>query len=108
MRLFRGVSVTAGVCEEILFRGFLIWYLATFFGLTVAVFASSAVFGLGHAYQGAGGILKTGVIGLVMAGLYVLSGSLWPPVALHAATDVVNGGIAHRVLLQHETTESTP
>jgi membrane protease YdiL (CAAX protease family) len=100
MRRFRSVAITAGICEELLFRGFLIWYLAVFLGLAGAIVGSALIFGLGHAYQGTAGILKTGVIGLVMAGLYVLSGSLLPPMLLHAATDLVNGQLAHAILRQ--------
>lgn len=47
--LFAGLSITAGICEEILFRGFLIFYLSEVFpGLPVvgAVIASSLIFGL--------------------------------------------------------------
>src|SRR5262249_43179689 len=53
------LSLTAGVCEEILFRGFLIRFLHG--GVLVlpaagALAVSSLVFGLGHAYQGFKGV----------------------------------------------------
>ncbi len=97
-RYFSALSATAGICEEIVYRGFLIAYLAWFFPLWAAVALSSAVFGLGHAYQGAGGIVKTGLVGLAMAGLFVLTGSLWAPILVHAVIDLNSGYLGRRVL----------
>lgn len=95
---FRGLCLTAGTCEEVLFRGFLMWYLAPMVGVWGAVVASSAIFGIGHAYQGLGGVLKTGVVGLAMAGVYVAGGTLLWPMVLHAAIDLQGGAVARRVL----------
>lgn len=101
MRWFVGVGITAGVCEELLMRGYLIAYLEHFFGLTAAVIASSLVFGLGHLYQGPPGVLKTTVAGLVVAGVYLLSGSLWLPMILHAFVDI-NAGQLSRLVHEEE------
>jgi uncharacterized protein len=98
VRLFSAVSVTAGVCEELLFRGYLIWYLTDPVGLPGAVLISSALFGFGHLYQGVGGMVKTGVAGLLAAGIYLLSGSIWIPMVLHAGIDILQGLTAYAVL----------
>jgi len=45
------LSLAAGVCEEIVYRGFLIWYLANYMPEPVAVPAAAALFTLGHLYQ---------------------------------------------------------
>jgi membrane protease YdiL (CAAX protease family) len=37
-------------------------------------------------------------VGLVMGGLYLYSGSLWPAIVLHMAIDLQSGGVAHEVL----------
>lgn len=100
LQTFRGLSVTAGVCEEILYRGFLLAYLAVTFPLWTAVPLAALVFGLAHAYQGGPGILKTGALGLVMALLYVLTGSLLQPVILHIAIDWINGEMAYEVIAE--------
>jgi membrane protease YdiL (CAAX protease family) len=96
--LFKAVSVTAGICEEIMYRGFFMIYLQSLTGTWAAVIVSSIIFGLGHAYQGPMGIVKTGIAGLIMAGLYVLTGSLWVPIVLHAAIDLVNGYLGYRAM----------
>ncbi|WP_100498633.1 CPBP family intramembrane glutamic endopeptidase [Geodermatophilus chilensis] len=90
-RLFTLVGVTAGVCEEWLYRGFLLAVVAAVGGgLSTPVLVAIGVvaFGLAHAYQGVAGIVTTGVLGGVMAGLYVGTGSLLLPVVLHALIDL--------------------
>jgi len=88
---FALVSVTAGICEEILYRGFLIRYLSNGpwqAGLWIAVAIASISFGLAHGYQGLSGIIGTALVGAVMAVIFLASGSLWLPMALHAIIDL--------------------
>jgi membrane protease YdiL (CAAX protease family) len=54
----------------------------------VLVVIAALAFGLAHAYQGRAGVLTTGVLGGVMAALYLQTGSLLLPVLLHAAIDL--------------------
>jgi membrane protease YdiL (CAAX protease family) len=91
---FRALSVTAGVCEEILFRGYLLAFLLPFGGMGVAVVVSSILFGFAHAYQGRRGVVTSGVLGALMAGMYVLTGSLLAPILVHAMVDWSSGQIA--------------
>lgn len=98
-RWFGALSITAGICEEILYRGFLIAYLEVSTGTVPAVVVSCLVFGFGHAYQGLAGVAKTAVIGGVMAGLYLLSGSLYLPILLHATLDITNGLMVRQALI---------
>jgi uncharacterized protein len=95
---FHAVSITAGVCEETLFRGFLLWYFAVWVGVWPAAVLSAIVFGVGHVYLGARQIPNTAVIGLVMATLAILSGSLWPAMLLHAAIDWNSGELGYELL----------
>ncbi len=90
-RLFTLVGITAGVCEEWLYRGFFLAVVSALAGglPELALIGIAAVaFGLAHAYQGAVGVLTTGVLGGVMAALYLGTGSLLLPVLLHAAIDL--------------------
>lgn len=89
--LFSGVSVTAGFTEEFLFRGYCIVALAPWLGWWGAAALSTLCFAVGHAYQGAGGILRTGIVGALYVILVALSGSLWPAIALHAVIDLGAG-----------------
>ncbi|TKJ18186.1 CPBP family intramembrane glutamic endopeptidase [Blastococcus sp. CCUG 61487] len=90
-RLFTVVGITAGVCEEWLYRGFFLAVVAAVAGGLPAwalVAVAAVAFGLAHAYQGRAGVVLTGVLGGVMAALYLDTGSLLLPVLLHAAIDL--------------------
>jgi hypothetical protein len=88
---FYRVSVTAGIVEEIVFRGFVLWYLSFFMAIWPAVLVSSVAFGLGHSYQGFSGIIRTGLVGLAFGVLFVISGSIWLPIIGHILVDVLQG-----------------
>jgi membrane protease YdiL (CAAX protease family) len=83
LRHFTFVCATAGIVEELVFRGFLLWYLGIFVPLWAAMLVAALAFGIGHLYQGVSGGLQTGVAALIFSGMYVLSGSLWLPMLLH-------------------------
>lgn len=85
------ISVGAGISEELLFRGFLFYYLGLWFphiNRLECALLTSLIFGMGHLYQGWKGIVSTGIVGMVMAGLYVLTGNLVVPMTVHATTDL--------------------
>jgi membrane protease YdiL (CAAX protease family) len=89
--LFTVVGLTAGICEEWLYRGFLLAVVAALAGglpTLVLVLVAAAAFGLAHVYQGPVGVLTTAVLGGVLAALYLQTGSLLLPVVLHAAIDL--------------------
>ena len=87
------LSITAGICEELLFRGFLIWYFESLTNTLLAVVLSSILFGLAHSYQGVTGILRSGLMGLILALILVWTDSLLILIFLHIAGDVYNGVI---------------
>jgi membrane protease YdiL (CAAX protease family) len=84
------MAVNAGVSEEVFFRLLLPLLLVLVFGSAVLAFAvAGIVFGLAHVYQGWVGVLATFVLGLVLAGLYLATGSLLAPIAVHVVIDLV-------------------
>jgi membrane protease YdiL (CAAX protease family) len=88
---FAGLSLGAGISEELLFRGFLLWYLSFFFpqlNRIQLIVLSSLLFGFCHVYQGWMGIVGTGVMGAVFAWLYLSTASLLLPMAIHALVDL--------------------
>ena len=95
---FYAVSITAGFVEEVVYRGFVIWYLSQYMPVWAAAVVSSLGFGLGHSYQGLSGALRTGLIGLAFAGLYVLTGSIWLPIVVHILLDVLQGATIYEIL----------
>lgn len=87
------LSVSAGVCEELIYRGFLLEYLrgrldgGPQLGLTAAWLLSSIAFGTAHLYQGVAGIVKATVVGLLLCMLAILTGSLLLPIICHVLLD---------------------
>jgi len=88
---FAAVSIGAGINEELIFRGFLFWYCTLWLphlnSLECALVAS-LIFGMAHLYQGWKGVVSTAFVGLIFAGLYVLTGNLLVPVVAHATADL--------------------
>jgi uncharacterized protein len=89
-RWFAAIALGAGISEEIVFRGFLLFYLESYARLSSMemIVASSLIFGFCHIYQGWFGVLGTTFAGFCFAFLYVSSGSLLVPIVLHAAIDI--------------------
>ncbi len=104
---FYGLAVTAGVVEEILWRGFMIWYLNQFMPLWAAALISTIGFGLAHAYQGAANLPQITAVSAVMTALYLLSGSIWLPMILHAAVDILQGRLGYDVMYRSSFGDST-
>ncbi len=90
-RSFVSLSLTAGIVEEFLYRGFTFWYLAQFMPIWAVVIVSSVAFGLAHSYQGVSGMLRVTLIGLAFGAFYVWTGSIWLPMLAHAILDVAQG-----------------
>jgi len=101
-RRFAMLSVTAGVCEEFIYRGVALALLAEPSGLPAAVLVTTAAFGSSHAYQGVGGVVRTSIAGLVFAGMVIGSGSLLLAMAVHAMVDVLQGRLLGAVVTEAE------
>lgn len=90
--LFALLSLMAGLSEEVVYRGYLVVLLgAIFSGPWWAAAASSLAFAVLHAYQGPIGIIRSGVLGFLFAAAFILGGSLWPLIIVHAGVDLVSG-----------------
>ena len=90
-----GVSVTAGICEELLFRGYLLNLFDLYLPTYAAVILSSLAFGAGHIYQGYFNVLRTAVMGAVLAVIYLLTESLFIVIYLHIIMDMLGGVLAY-------------
>ena len=98
---FLALAITAGLCEEFLYRGFAMAVLVHV-GLQawVIVVISSALFGLAHSYQGRGGMVMTLLIGLILGTSRFAFDSLVPAIFWHSAVDVVAGTAGPRYLVR--------
>jgi membrane protease YdiL (CAAX protease family) len=91
------VALTAGVCEEVLYRGFVGFYLGRWMPLPAVALVGSLVFGVAHLYQGPNNALRTAAVGAIHWALYLATGSILPGMALHAALDVRSGQVLRQV-----------
>jgi membrane protease YdiL (CAAX protease family) len=84
-----GLSINAGVVEELLFR---LGMPALLFGITgngaLAFLVASVLFGLLHVYQKVWGVLGAVILGLVFSVVYLLTGSIWVVIIVHALVDL--------------------
>jgi membrane protease YdiL (CAAX protease family) len=84
-----GLSLSAGVFEELLFR---LGLPALGFAVTgdalVAFLGATLLFGVLHVYQGPLGIVFSTVLGAIFVALYLVTGSILVPIALHVVIDL--------------------
>jgi membrane protease YdiL (CAAX protease family) len=86
-------SVVAGVTEESAFRGYMQSIISREFGVTVAIVASGALFGLLHFPNHPGDVLLMLPYYIAVSAMYGAltwaADSIWPALVLHSAGDVV-------------------
>ena len=86
------IAFTAGICEELLYRGWLQNLLAYGTGsVWIGLILGAVIFGFGHAYQGKMGMVQTGIIGLIFGVVFIFTKSLMASQILHIIVDAVNG-----------------
>jgi membrane protease YdiL (CAAX protease family) len=107
-RWFMALSITAGICEELIYRGFVVWALEPFFGLWFAALGSVIGFGVAHAYLGKQGVLRATLAGAVFAGVVLAVGSLVPGMFLHAIIDMGAGAVGYALLRDTPSTSALP
>jgi membrane protease YdiL (CAAX protease family) len=86
------LCVTAGFCEETIFRGYLQKQFIAWTGnAAVGVFLSAVIFGLCHIYQGPKAAVVITVYGLLFGILAQSRKSMRPGMMTHALHDTVSG-----------------
>jgi membrane protease YdiL (CAAX protease family) len=90
------LSITAGFCEEALYRGY---FQRQFIGLTksvpLGIGLSAVVFGGAHAYQGFSQALRIGILGMMGGILAYVCRSVRPGMIAHTLQDVLGGFVQH-------------
>ena len=87
---------SAGVFEEIAYRGYLVtycWYLfeGSNYQQLLAVFLPAFAFSIAHFYQGGKAVLKIFVLALFFGYMFIYSGSLLIVMILHFLVDAIGG-----------------
>jgi membrane protease YdiL (CAAX protease family) len=90
--LWIATSITAGICEEMAFRGYVQKQFHALTGSVVmAVLAQGLVFGLFHSYQGWKNVVVISVLGVLYGLLAAWRRNLRANILVHAWTDVWSG-----------------
>ena len=98
LRLSYVLSLVAGVTEEIVYRGYLIWYFANYLPLPAAVAAAAGVFTLAHAYEGPRAMGKIALVAIALSAVYLGTGSLLIPIIVHILIDLGSFTMVYIVL----------
>jgi membrane protease YdiL (CAAX protease family) len=93
--LWVGLSITAGICEEAIYRGYIQRQLIAFTTSVPAGIALSAIaFGLAHSYQGPIGAARIAIGALMLGVLAYWRKSVRPGMMAHAFGDAFAGVLA--------------
>ena len=97
---------SAGVFEEIVYRGYLInycWYLfeGSNYQQMIAVLLPALAFSIAHFYQGAKAVLKIFFLAVFFGYLFIYSGSLLIVMILHFLVDAVGGLLTRKYMEEH-------
>lgn len=101
--LYGAALPAVAVGEELLFRGALIGATGTAFmgvwGVSpwIPAIGSSALFGYAHSAQGTAGVVVTGVLGFVLAGLFITTDSLLAVVVAHYVVNALEFAFGRRL-----------
>lgn len=100
LAFFVALSCTAGVCEEVLFRGYFMRQLLSLrMGAAAAIIGQGVVFGLAHGYQGAQKMLLIALLGTFFGVVAYFRKSLRPTIIAHSSFDIIQG-LLMRIILK--------
>lgn len=86
------VSLSAGICEEIVFRGYLQRQLVAMTGNTgLAIVVQALAFGVGHTYEGLTSVVAIVLHGLLLGLLAQWRGNIRAGIIEHAGWDLLAG-----------------
>lgn len=92
LTVWMALSLTAGICEETLFRGYLQkQFMALTKNAPLGILLSAAMFGMAHAYQGFAKAVQIGVLGAMYGVLTHWRRSVRPGMIAHTLQDVLGG-----------------
>ncbi len=97
------IAVVPGVCEEILFRSYLLRLFEKSTGVILAIIITGIIFGLFHLRFSQ--IIPLSVIGMLLAWVTIQSGSVFPAMLMHF---IHNGGTVIAIYLYPELITMEP
>lgn len=106
---FCGIAVSAGIAEQLAYRGvlfsFLLWYTGSH---VVAALLAAVPFGLVHVFQGWRAAAIVGVVALRDQILVILTGTLVYAIGIHIIHDIIAGTVLMRRSRREEKLIAVP
>lgn len=91
------VSFAAGICEEIIYRGFLLWWLMSFMEVIPAFLLTNIPFALAHlSTTGKKNTIVVFILALGFSGIFLWTQSLWLPILLHTLLDIYSMTLSYK------------
>ena len=95
---FMIVCISAGVCEEVIFRGYFMTYFLSVLGTStpaqiLVVLIPAIIFAFAHLYQGWKVVFKIVFMAILFGLIFLLSGSIWWLIILHFLIDFIGGAL---------------
>jgi uncharacterized protein len=96
------LAFAAGICEEIVFRGFLVNYISHLcagseYGYFLALVLPAVIFSISHVYQGWFAVMKIFAISLLFGAIFIFSKSLLLVCIIHVLVDLISGAVMVKV-----------
>lgn len=91
------LSISAGICEEIIFRLFIFEFLKGNANLLIAFVLTNIIFAITHIGSGKQNIINAFILGLLFSAIYYFSENIWIAVYLHIAIDINGCILGYRI-----------
>jgi uncharacterized protein len=102
MSIWIALSVSAGICEEFVFRGYVQQQFSRLSGrVWVGVLTSSLLFGAAHGYEGLSGMIAITLFGAMFSVLAIRSSGLRKGMMAHAWHDTFTGALLALAKFMH-------
>lgn len=99
------LSYTAGICEEIVYRGFLFWQLSVYLSVPWTIFLVNFIFALSHASSQLKNVVLAFSFGILWSILFYFTGSIWLPILIHICVDIYSLTKGYQLLQWMKTEE---
>lgn len=91
------VAISAGFCEEVLFRMFVYEFAIQYIGVIGSFLFTNVIFAIAHIGTGMKNLVGAFILGLVFSLIFYFTQNIWIVVALHISIDFNAGVLGYRV-----------
>jgi membrane protease YdiL (CAAX protease family) len=97
LKWFLLLSISAGICEEIIFRLFMFEFLNETTHLIIAFVLTNLIFSLTHIGSGKKNLSSSFILGLLFSVIYYFTNNIWIAIILHISIDINVGILGCRI-----------